>query len=131
MRSLFIFLTILFGGASFQGQKTRMGQELPFPKSGVDYSLTIHVSGIRERSDCDSGYCSAYYEVDVLVSGRKLELMCGSGIPETRRDSMPLALGDLHGRVEPKASGMALGNGYEIVTPKGRLLECKVSGIFE
>jgi hypothetical protein len=108
-----------------------MGQELPFPKSGVDYSLTIHVTGIRERSDCGGGYCSAYYEVDVLVSGRKLELMCPSEIPETSSDWMPLALGDLHGRVVPKASGVALGDGYEIVTPKGRLLGCRVSGIFE
>ena len=131
MRSLFICLTILFAAAPFHAQKTRMGQELPFPKKGVDYSLTIHVSSIRERSDCDSDYCSPYYAADVLVSGRKLELLCGSGIPETRGDAMPLALGDLHGRVMPKASGVALGDGYEIVTPQGRLLGCRVSGIFE
>jgi hypothetical protein len=131
MRRLFVCLFILLATASSHSQKTRYGQELPFPKKGVDYSLPIHVSGIRVGSDCENGYCVRNALLDVLVDGKKLQLSCPLEIPEGPDHPMPMALGDTHGRIMPKSSGGALGDNYEILSPHGRVIGCVVSGIFE
>ena len=132
MRRLFVCLVILLGTASLRGQKTRYGQELPFPQKGVDYSLSIHVSGIRVSSDCESAPCVRIFLLDIRAAGRKLQLSCPGEIPEVPGDSMmPITLGDTHGRIMPKSSGGALGDGYELLTPHGRVVGCVVSGIFE
>lgn len=123
---------VLLCSVSLHAQKTRYGQELPFPKKGVDYSLPIHVSGIRVGWDCNAGGCWPSYTLDTLITGQKLELACSGYLPNgSPNDKTPVPLGDIHGRVMPKASGHELGDGYEVLTPRGRVESCVVSGIFE
>jgi hypothetical protein len=131
MRSLNICFAILFGVGCLHAQKSRFGEELPFPKKDVDYSLKIHVSGIRESTSCPAGTCLSTLAVTVLVGGKKLELQCPSWVPEKPGDWIPFALGDTRGRVLPKYSGYELADQYELLTRNGHVAKCRVSGIFE
>lgn len=130
MQSLLLLAALFLATTPLQSQKTRFGENLPFPKKGVDYSLPIHLSAIRYRTACIGDVCNDFYSVDALVSGRKLELMCPLHVP-TKREDLLLALGDQHGRLSKKVSDVALGDEYEILTPQGRTLRCEVSGVME
>lgn len=131
MRRLFFFLLILSGAACLHGQKTRYGQELPFPKKGVDYSLAVHVSAIHMRWNCLNSYCTRDFILDSLVASRRREFTCSSGIPEGSHAPVPLTLGDTHGRALSKASGDEIGDDYELLTSNGRVMKCWLSGIAE
>ncbi|WP_446742576.1 hypothetical protein [Silvibacterium acidisoli] len=131
MRRLFVLLLVLSAAASLHGQKTRYGQELPFPKKDVDYPLTVHVSAIHLRWNCLQGYCTRDFILNSLVAGRKREFTCSSGIPEGSHSPLPVTLGDTHGRALPKESGDEFGDDYELLTTNGRVIKCWLSGISE
>jgi hypothetical protein len=125
-------LAVLLCSVSLHAQKTRYGQELPFAKPGVDYPLAVHVAGLRVRADCTEGYCDNILFVDVTVNGRKLELEGSSGIPEKPyKGPVLLSIGDFRGRVLKNASGMGIGDGYELVLPNNKVLPFLVTGVFE
>jgi hypothetical protein len=83
MRSRFAaVLLIVCSVASVSAQKTRFGQGPPKARDGVDYPITIHVSGIHLRKDCTlsetSGTgnttCDDMIYADAQFAGKKIEL---------------------------------------------------------
>ena len=132
MKRLCVGLVFLLCSVSLHAQKTRMGQELPFAKRGVAYPIMVHISGIHVRPVWEEGYSVNIIFADITSNGRKLELQCGSGIPENPYKNTPLlSFGDFHARVLKNGSGNELGDGYELLLPDNRVLGCAVSGMVE
>ncbi len=132
-KKLCVALAVLLGVGALHAQKTRMGQEMPFVKPGVNYPVVVHVYGIHVRPDCTEGYCVNTLYADVVAIGRKLELGCATGIPEKPyfKKGAPLSFGNFHARVLRNGSGTALGDEYELVLPNKRVLGCVVSGMLK
>ena len=129
-----IGLVVLLCCVSLRAQKTRFGQDLPFAKPGVSYPLTVHVYGVHIRTDCQYGtrYCISVLFADVTANGRKLELRSGLDFPEKLdKETSPLSFGDFRARVLKKASGVELGDQYELVLADNRVLKCMVTGMVE
>lgn len=134
MKTLFVACSILFCSISLHGQKTRFGQELPYAKPGVAYPLAVHVYGLHVRPDLQdwkAGYSVNVVFADVVTNQRKLELRCTSGIPEKPYTASPLSLGDFSARVLKGRSGLGLGDDYELLLPKKKVLGCVVAGMSE
>jgi hypothetical protein len=132
MKKLWVGPMLLLCSVCLHAQKTRMGQELPYAKKGVDYPLTVHVYGVHVRVECGEGYCVNVLFADVTFNGRKLELESSSGIPEKPfKGPGVLSFGDFRARLLENASGTELGDGYELLLPDRKVLGCSVTGIFE
>ena len=132
MKKVCAGLLFLLCSVSLHAQKTRMGQELPFAKSGVDYPMTVHVYGVHFRVNClQEGYCANYLFADVISNGRKLELQSGDLPEDPYKKGPPLALGDFRARLLKNASGTGVGDGYELLLPDNRVLSCWVTGMVE
>jgi hypothetical protein len=132
MRRLCVGAVLLLCSAGLHAQKTRFGQELPFAKPGVDYSLTVHVYGVHVRADCENGYCINVLYADATLNGRKLELRGSTNVPEKPyKGTGLLSFGDFRARVLKSASGLNLGDEYEVVVAGNRVFPCVVSGMVE
>ncbi len=136
MKKIWVGLAFLLYTVSLHAQKTRMAQELPYAKPGVDYPMMVHVYGVHVRADCSKehweGYCANVLFADITSNGRKLELQSSDAIPENPYDKAGLLpFGDLHARVLKNASGTELGDEYELLLPNKRVLKCVVSGMVE
>lgn len=125
------------------GQKTRFGQA-PRAKSGVDYPLNVHISGIHIRTYYASpswigpNFLAAERNNDVayadaVISGKKIELLgAWTWIPGTFQT--PLAPGDFQARLikdPPKMSAGPIYQEYELLLPGGIVWHCAVTGISE
>jgi len=134
VRKLWLGWGLLVCFVSLHAQKTRFGQELPYAKPGVSYPLTVHVYGVHVRADCEirTGYCINVLYADITANGRKLELRGTTNIPEKPYKGMGLlSFGDFRARVLKNASGVDLGDEYELVVADNRVLQCVVSGMVE
>ena len=56
MKRLCAGLIVLLCSVSLHAQKTRMAQELPYAKPGMDYPMVVHVYGVHIRADCSLGH---------------------------------------------------------------------------
>src|ERR1700677_881776 len=136
MKRLCAGLIVLLCSVSLHAQKTRMAQELPYAKPGMDYPMGVHVYGVHIRADCSLGHwegqCANVLFADITSNGRKLELQSSDAIPENPYDKAGLLpFGDLHARALKNASGTELGDEYELLLPNKRVLKCVVSGMVE
>ena len=136
MKKICAGLLFLLFSVSLHAQKTRMAQELRYAKPGVDYPMVVHVYGVHVRTDCLKGhwegYCANVLFADITSNGRKLELQSSDAIPENPYDNTwLLSFGDFHARVLKNASGVELGDEYELLLPNKRVLKCVVMGMVE
>ena len=136
MKRLCAGLIVLLCSVSLHAQKTRMAQELPYAKPGMDYPMVVHVYGVHIRADCSLGHwegqCADVLFADITSNGRKLELVSSDAIPEDPYNKTRLlSFGDVHARVLKNASGTELGDEYELLLPDRRVLKCVVVGMTE
>ena len=136
MKRLCAGLIVLLCSVSLHAQKTRMAQELPYAKPGMDYPMVVHVYGVHIRADCSLGHwegqCADVLFADITSNGRKLELVSSDAIPEDPYNKTRLlSCGDVHARVLKNAPGTELGDEYEFLLPNRRVLKCVVVGMTE
>jgi hypothetical protein len=136
MKRLCAGLIVLLCSVSLHAQKTRMAQELPYAKPGMDYPMVVHVYGVHIRADCSLGHwegqCADVLFADITSNGRKLELVSSDAIPEDPYNKTKLlSFGDVHARVLKNAPGTELGDEYEFLLPNRRVLKCVVVGMTE
>jgi hypothetical protein len=115
MKRLCAGLIVLLCSVSLHAQKTRMAQELPYAKPGMDYPMVVHVYGVHIRADCSLGHwegqCADVLFADITSNGRKLELVSSDAIPEDPYNKTRLlSFGDVHARVLKNAPGTELGD---------------------
>lgn len=125
------------------GQKTRFGQA-PRAKSGVDYPIKVHISGIHIRtyykgpSWTGPNFLATERNEDVVyadavMDGKKIELLgAWTWIPGTFQT--PLSPGDFQARLvkdAPKMSAAPIYQEYEILLPNNIVWRCTVTGISE
>jgi hypothetical protein len=133
------FAVILFLAICFlpmlSAQKTRYGQEPPVAKTGVDYPVKVHISGIRVRTDWieppeGSSMCTIV-TADAALSGQKIELT-GDCFPG---HYLPHLLpGDYQARLlkdSHRIQGTPLYQEYEVVLPDRSAWRGTVTGISE
>jgi hypothetical protein len=115
-----------------QGQKTRLGQELPRARPGVDYPIKMHISGIHYRGEyIGSGQTKDVIYADAVVNGKKVELR---GDREVPFQYFKLPLGDYQARLlkDPhKLNDMPLFQVWEIVLPDRTVWPFTITGISE
>jgi hypothetical protein len=121
-----------------KAQKVRYGQAPPKAKPGVDYPLTVHVSGIRVRQRCSndsfsttpSGIsCKNVVYVDALTGDGKIELV-GDWI--WYRYPMNLTPGDYHARLlKDPHNATPIDREYEFVLPDRSVWRTTVTGFSE
>jgi len=125
---LFACLPLLYG------QKTRYGQEPPMTaKPAVDYTVKVHISGIRTRRDCSSGACFNALHADAVIDQRKLELT-GSFLYDPKHVQVDPVPGDYMARplkVPKKDPSARLYYEYELLLTDRHVWRCAVTGIFE
>ena len=131
MKKICIGLVFLLCTVSLHAQKTRMAQQLPLAKPGVNFPMTVHIYGLHFRTECWHSDCTDVLFADVTSNGRKLELKFGDLPEDPYRKTPLLSFGDLRARVLKNASGTQLGDKYELLLPDNRVLDCAVSGMFE
>ena len=136
MKKICAGLLFLLFSVSLHAQKTRMAQELPYAKPGMDYPMVVHVYGVHIRADCSLGHwegqCADVLFADITSNGRKLELVSSDAIPEDPYNKTRLlSFGDVHARVLKNAPGTELGDEYEFLLPNRRVLKCVVVGMTE
>ncbi len=123
---------LLFCSWSLQAQRTRLGQNLPTAKAGVNYPLTVHIYGLHVRADCELGLCANVLFVDAALNGRKLELRGDNDVVERPYKGVSrLTFGNFRARVLKNDSGANLGDEYELLTPDDHVFHCVLSGIVE
>jgi hypothetical protein len=77
------------------------------------------------------GCINALY-ADVTLNGRKLELRGTTNVPvKPYKGTGLLSFGDFHARILKNASGMNLGDEYELLVDNNRVFQCVVSGMVE
>ena len=130
----FIFLTICLLPGLY-AQKTRLGQEPPKAKQGVDYPIQLHVTGVRIRSECGESlgnvWCSDILYVDAVLAAMKIEL---AGNVRSGSAYVDLHPGDYRARLKSKNAGAvpaALGLGYELLLPDNFVWSGSISGFAE
>jgi len=118
------------------GQKIRYGQALPKASAGVDYPIKVHVTGMHVRSDCTprggEASCEDAAYIDVIVSGKKLELM--GNWYSSDKNQLRFLPGDYDARLlkpETKADGFPINQKYEILLPDRTVWRCTVTGFSE
>ena len=128
MRRVFVALAFCFCTLAMYGQKTRLGQELPLAKPGVDYPIKMHISGIRYRDEyLGSGQTGDVFYVDAIVDGKKVELRG----PFQFHKFPP---GDYQVRLLKESKKMEdtpFFQAYELVFPDKAVWRCTVTGISE
>jgi hypothetical protein len=133
-------LLIVCSAALVSTQKTRFGQGPPKAKDGVDYPITIHVSGIHLRKDCTltgkgaTGYttCDDVIYADAELAGKKIELL-GSQIWYPGH-AIPLVAADYQARLlkAPQPVGPnPIGTEYELLMPDRTIWRSTVTGFSE
>ncbi len=135
MKGLRAGLVILLCSVSLHAQKVRLGPELPYAKPRVDYPLTVHIYGVHVRTYCDFHRwddCINVLYADITSNGRKLELRGSTNVPEKPyKGTGLLSFGDFHARILKNASGVNLGDEYELLVDNHRVFRCVVSGMME
>ena len=122
---------LLFCLSSTCAQRTRAGQDLPFPRPGTTFPLALHVYGIHMPAAPGARYYNSLV-LDVTFNGKKLELDSDGDAPlSAYQPPATLTFGDLHARALKNATGTHLGDGVELLLPSNRVLRCTVTGIFE
>jgi hypothetical protein len=128
-------LILIFLLPLLHGQKTRFGQNLPKAKPGVDYPLSVHISGMRVRKECWRQPCADVVYAEAVVNGRKIELESNPGLYlQFFRDMKQPLLGDYRARItsnDPGADLNRIGLSYEVLLPDRSVLSFSVSGVFE
>jgi hypothetical protein len=130
MKRIFVGLAFLLCAVSFNGQKAPMEQQQTVSDPGANFPMTVHVNGIHFRTECWGGGCSELVYADVTSNGRKLEMRINLSEKQYRKTPL-LSFGDLRARVKKNVSGMQPGDIYELLLPDNRVLDGRVSGIFE
>ena len=82
MRRVFVALAFCCCSLAMYGQKTRLGQglpSLPSAKSGTDYPIKVHISGVHYREEYLEGYplsnrTEEVIYADAVMNGKKVEL---------------------------------------------------------
>jgi hypothetical protein len=114
-----------------QGQKTRWGQDLPLVKTGVNYPIKMHLSGVHYRSVYDGTGFNGVIYADTVINGNKVELEGMSGVSSK---SYSLVLGDYQARLlkdSHQVGHTPLFQMYELVLPDRTVWRGTVVGIFE
>jgi hypothetical protein len=114
------------------GQKTRLGQELPHAKSGDDYPITVHVSGIHYREEyLGSGQTADVIYANAVMDGKKVELRADRKAPF---QYFKLPLGDYQVRLlkDPhKLGDTPIFQIYELLLPDKTVMNFTITGISE
>jgi hypothetical protein len=121
---------------AMQGQKTRLGQGLPSAKSGGDYQIKVHISGVHYREEYLEGrpgpnHTEEVIYADAVINGKKVELR---GDKNASYEYYKVPLGDLQARLikDPHKMGDApMFQEYEVVLPNKTLWHSIVTGISE
>ena len=119
---------------AMQGQKTRLGQGLPSAKSGGDYQIKVHISGVHYREEYLEGrpgpnHTEEVIYADAVINGKKVELR---GDKNASYEYYKVPLGDLQARLikDPHKMGDApMFQEYEVVLPNKTLWHSIVTGI--
>lgn len=115
------------------GQKTRIGQAPPKARTGIDYPIKVHISGIHVRTPCRGEVCHDVVYSDAIVDGKKIELM-GNWIWFPGFYQFALAPGDYQARLykdSPKKNSAPIFQEYELILPEKTIWRCTVTGISE
>lgn len=136
MKRYLVFLLFILVCSPFLGaQKTRYGQGLPKARPGVDYPVSLHISGIRVRSRCTGSgglvSCGDVIYADATMNGRKIELM-GTLFPYLFQAH--LHLGDIAARLlndSHQSGDNLIDQEYEVAFLDKTIWRCTVTGISE
>jgi hypothetical protein len=117
-------------------QKVRYGQVPPKAKPGVDYPVTIHLSGIYLRQRCSESSpgpngisCQNAVYVDGILNGGKIEL---EGDWIWYRYPMNLTPGNYQARLlRDPHNATPIGQEYEFVLPDRSIWRTTVTGFSE
>ncbi len=133
MRKSALFLLLVACFPTFgSAQKYRPGQPPPKPYSSIDFPLTVHISAVRLRTECN-GNCVNIIYVDAILNGKKFEL-AGGQYYHLDREQARFAMGDYKARAMRDKTGKEgpfLGQQYEIVVADGTFWPCAVTGLSE
>ena len=138
MKNCVLALFLCLSTLAANGQKWRAGQEPPQrPKPGVDYPVSIHISGIHLRTEYEGqGIFYSLVYADATMDGKKIEL-CLPLEPYPGHHVDPVLPGDYKARLlkeSPKkdaykTSDPQIGRQYELVMPDGFVLGSMVTGV--
>jgi hypothetical protein len=134
-----LFLALCFF-PFLHGQKTRLGQEPPMAKPGVDYPIAVHIHEARIRQNCQYDWqsniiggprysCPDVVYLDAVMNGKNVELM-GQYFQK-----FTISPGDYQARLltkkAPSAGPATMGLKYELLFPQRYVWRCMVTGIGE
>jgi hypothetical protein len=132
VRRIFIALALCFCSLAMHGQKTRMGQDLPLARTGVNYPIKVHLSAIHYRTEYDGAGFGGIIYTDTVINGKKVEL---EGISGVSSRLYKLSLGDYQARLlkDPhnRFVDTPLFQIWEIVLPDRTVWRGTVTGILE
>jgi hypothetical protein len=114
------------------GQKTRMGEDLPLAKAGVDYPIKLHISGIHFRGEGENSnnFESVIY-ANAIMNGKKIELRGSQGAGRVYFKLLP---GDYSAKLlkdSHKVNGTMIFQVYEVLLPDKTIWRSVVTGISE
>lgn len=132
-RSSTILLLLCCFSQFVSGQKTRFGQAPTTAKPGVDYPLTMHISGIHIRTYFNEHEtCRDVIYADAIMNANKIELMGTRDLGPFK--GLKLALENYQARLVNDNSSAELnmiGQKYELVLRDKTVWRCTVTGISE
>jgi hypothetical protein len=136
MRQLSVIVVLCFCSLALYGQKTRYGQTPANAKPGVDYPITMHITGLHIRTHCVYPWvgaltCGDVLYVDSVFDGIKIELM-GDFNSSAFFDN--LSPGDYQARLAAKNPGAILtsfGQKYELLLPNNAVWVGSITGYSE
>jgi hypothetical protein len=136
MKKIVVVMFLVLCSTAIYGQKIRYGQALAKADPGVDYPIKLHVSGMHIGSNCvpsgGEAYCEHAAYVNVIVRGKKLELM-GKWFSSDKHQFRFLP-GDYVARLltpDTKVDDFPINEKYEILLADRTVWRCIVTGFSE
>jgi len=102
------------------------------PPNPADYTLKVHVSASRLRTECANGICSNVLYTDTTLNGKKIELS-GVGVI-VKKTLMLIAPGDYPAKLLKdvhNTNGTLFNQQYDLLLPDNIVWHCYTTGISE
>ena len=118
-----VLILLLCSTSLIYAQKARYGQPPPKAKPGIDYPLTVHITGVHVRPNCTGGIreavpCEDLIFSDAIMNGKKIELIgYNEPVPLRHLASSPADYPARLMKDSINAGLLTIGQKYELVFP--------------